>query len=71
VGTKLSFNMAFHLQTNGQTKKVNGVLNQYFKNYVNVDKREWDEHLGLTKFCYNFTMHLVIKISPFELMWEK
>jgi hypothetical protein len=37
VGMKLSFNTTFHPQTNGQTKRLNGVLNQYFRNYVNVD----------------------------------
>jgi hypothetical protein len=40
VGEKLLFNMTFHAQINGQTKRVNGVLNQYFKNYVNIDKKD-------------------------------
>ncbi len=63
--------MTFHLQTDGQTKRVNGVLNQYFKNYVNVDQRDLYEHLGLAKLCYNFTMHLVTKMSSIELVWGK
>jgi hypothetical protein len=71
VGTKLFFYMALHLQIDGQTKRVNGVVNQYFRNNVNVDQRDWDEDLGLAKFCYNFTMHLVTKMSPFELVWGK
>jgi hypothetical protein len=43
--------MTFHPQTNGQIERGNGVLNQYFKNYVGVDQKDWGEHLGLTEFC--------------------
>jgi hypothetical protein len=52
-------------------KKVNGVLKQYLINYVNIDQRWWGEHLGLTKSCHNFTMHLANKMSLFELIWGK
>jgi hypothetical protein len=37
--------MGFHPETNGQIEKVNGVLNQYLSNYVNVDKKDRGEHL--------------------------
>ncbi len=47
VGTKLSFNVTFHPQMDGQTKRVDGVLNQYLRNYVNADQKDWGEHLGL------------------------
>jgi hypothetical protein len=63
--------MTFHPQTNGQTERVNGVLNQYLGNYVNIDQRDWDEHLGLVEFCYNSTMHLVMKMLSFELLLGK
>jgi hypothetical protein len=71
VGTKLLFNMTFHAQINGQTKKVNGVLNQYFKNYVNINKKDWGKHLGLVEFCYKSTMHSTTKTSLFELTLGK
>jgi IS30 family transposase len=51
VGIKLLFNKTFHPQTDGQTERVNGLLNQYLKNYVNIDKKDWSEHLGMAKFC--------------------
>ncbi len=44
AGMKLSFSMAFHPQTNGQIERVNGVLNQYHSDYVNVNKKDWGEH---------------------------
>jgi len=46
---------------------MNGILNQYFCNYIGNDYKDWDDHLGLVKFCHNFTKHLVIKMSHFEL----
>jgi hypothetical protein len=61
----------FHPQTNGQTKRVNGVLNKYLKNNVNTDQKDWGEHLGLAKFYYNSTTHSATKMSPFELMLGK
>jgi hypothetical protein len=47
---KLSFGITFHPQIDGQTKRVNKVLNQYLRNYVNVYQRNWDEDLNLAKF---------------------
>ncbi len=67
VGTKLKINNAFHPQTNGQVEKVNGMLNQYFCNYIVNDHKDWGNHLGLVKFCYSPTKHSATKINPFEL----
>ncbi len=58
---KLKFSIAFHPQTNGQIKIMNGILNQYFRNYIVSDHEDWGDHLGLAKFFHNFTKHLVIK----------
>jgi len=66
-----SFNVPFHSQINCQTKRVNEVLNQYFNNYLNVNQREWGEHLGLAKFCYKSTMHWTTKMPLFELALGK
>jgi hypothetical protein len=68
---KLSFSTTFHPQINGQTKRFNGVLNQYLRNNVSADQKDWGKHLGLMKFCYNSTMHLETKMSPFELTLGK
>jgi hypothetical protein len=38
---------------------------------MNVDQKVWGEHLGLAKFCYNFIMHLMTKMSLFELALGK
>jgi hypothetical protein len=63
--------MTFYPQIDGQIKKVNGVLNQYFNNYVSANKKDWGEHLGLIKFCYKFITQLAMKMSSFELTLGK
>jgi hypothetical protein len=40
MGMKLLFNMTFHPQTGGKTKRVNGVLNQYLRNYVGINQND-------------------------------
>jgi translation elongation factor EF-Tu-like GTPase len=66
TGNKLKFNTNFHPQTNGQTKKVDGILNQYLHNYIIEDHEDWGDHLGdhlgLAEFCYNSTKHLATKM---------
>jgi hypothetical protein len=39
AGMKLKFCIIFHLQINGQTRRVNEILNQYVYNYIIDDCR--------------------------------
>jgi len=47
-------------------ERVNGVQNWYFKNYMDVDHRDWGDHLGLVEVYFNSTMHMVMTMSMFE-----
>ncbi len=38
---------------------------------MDVDHRDWGDHLGLANFYYNSTMHMVMKMSMFELALGK
>ena len=67
--TKLSFSTAFHPQTDGQTERVNGVLNQYLRNYVSADQRDWTEYLALAEFSYNKAKHAATGESPFKVAY--
>jgi hypothetical protein len=58
LGIKLAPSMAYHLQTNGQTKCVNQEMEQYMHIFVNKCQDDWDELLPMGKFAYNNHVHL-------------
>ncbi len=47
------------------------MLNQYLRNYVNVNKKDYNEHLGMVEFCYNSISHSMTKMFLFELALRK
>ena len=66
-GTKVILTTAFHLQGDGQTKRVNATLNMYLRNYIAADHRDWMDILPQAEFCYNTTFSTSIGMSPFKV----
>ena len=56
---------AYHPQTDGQTERVNQVLEQYLRTFWAWDQKEWLELLPYTEFCYNNTVYSATKVTPF------
>ena len=56
---------AYHPQTDGQTERVNQVLEQYLRTFCAWDQRDWLELLPYAEFCYNNTVHSATKVTPF------
>jgi len=56
---------AFHPRTDGQTERVNSILEQYLRCYVNYQQTNWDTLLPIAEFAYNNTSHASTKQSPF------
>jgi hypothetical protein len=56
---------AFHPQTNGQTERVNQVLEQYLRIFCNYQQDNWQELLPLAEFAYNNAAHASTGKSPF------
>src|SRR5512140_669450 len=56
---------AFHPQTDGQTERVNQVLEQYLRAFVNWEQDNWVELLPFAEYCYNNTEHSATKKTPF------
>jgi hypothetical protein len=48
---------------------VNGVLNQYLRNFVSADQRDWADYVGLAEFSYNSATYSVTKQSPFKVAY--
>ena len=49
--------------------RVNGILNQYFKNFAGGDQWDWADYVGLPKFRYNAATHLATKLPPFKVAY--
>jgi len=64
-------NTSFCPQTDGQTEKVNLVIQQFLRNYVAVDQQNWVDHLELAEFCYNNSKHSATGSTPFQMVTGK
>ena len=64
IESKLS--MAFHPQTDGQTKRVNQELEQYLRMFIDHRQEQWPEWLGTAEFAYNNKAHSSTKTSLFK-----
>ncbi|KAJ1039059.1 hypothetical protein NDA10_002941 [Ustilago hordei] len=57
MGVKHSLSMAYHPQTDGQTERVNQVIEQYLRMYCNYEQDDWVNLLDTAAFVYNNTVH--------------
>ena len=70
MGTRLKFLTANHPQTDGQTERINALLEEYLRNYVTTTQRNWLELLDSAQFSYNLHKSSATDLSPFELVLE-
>lgn len=61
----LRFSSAFHPQTDGQTERVNSILEQYLRAYCNYQQDNWYNYLSLAEFSYNNTISSSTRVTPF------
>jgi len=66
LGIRTNLLMAYHPQTDGQTKRINQELEQYLRMFVDHRQEQWPEWLGTVEFAYNNKKHTATQISPFE-----
>ena len=60
-----------HLEIDGQTKRVNQILEDMLQEYVFDNQMNWDTQLPLLEFSCNNRPHKVIGLSPFEMNYGK
>jgi len=65
IQTKLS--TAYHLQTDGQTERINQELEQYLRVFIDHRQEQWPDWLGMAEFTYNNKIHAATKNSPFKV----
>ncbi|KAL0544421.1 hypothetical protein IC582_019536 [Cucumis melo] len=71
IGTRLDFSTAFHPQTNGQTERLNQVLEDMLRVCALEFPGSWDSHLHLMEFAYNNSFQATIGMTPFEALYGK
>ena len=65
VGITQNLSTSFHPQTDGQTERVNAILEQYLRGYINYQQDNWTEILTMAEFAYNNTVSVTTGITPF------
>ena len=63
VGIQQNISTAFHPQTDGQTERVNAVLEQYLRGYCGYQQDNWAELLTMSEFAYNNTISSTTLLS--------
>ncbi|KAL4011011.1 hypothetical protein IC575_028053 [Cucumis melo] len=69
MGTRLDFSTAFHPQTDGQTERLNQVLEDMLR--ACALEFQWGLHLHLMEFAYNNSYQATIGMAPFEALYGK
>ena len=71
LGTRLNFSMAFHSQTDGQSKIVIQVLEDMLRSCVVDYEDSWDRHIPLIEFLYNNSFQSSIGMAPYEALYGR
>jgi transposase InsO family protein len=65
LGISRDLSTAFHPETDGQTERVNAILEQYIRAYCSYQQDDWNRLLPIAEFSYNNTQSETIKTTPF------
>jgi hypothetical protein len=71
LGTRLEFSTAFHPQTDGQTERVNQILEDMLTACALDYGSTWDENLPYAEFSYNNSYQSSIEMAPFEALYGR
>ena len=70
LGVRLHMSTANHPQTDAQTERmnrVNRVLEDMLRHYVNKHHNDWDDYLATAEFAINNAENISIQNTPFML----
>ncbi|GJP42069.1 hypothetical protein CLOM_g1661 [Closterium sp. NIES-68] len=71
LGTKLAMSSAYHPQTDGQTERLNQIVEQLLRAACRDDISKWDLHLPVLEFAYNNATHAATGQTPFFLCYGR
>jgi hypothetical protein len=71
LGTTVIRSSAYHPQTDGQTERVNQILEDMLRACVLHYGKNWDKCLSLAEFSYNNSYQSSLKMAPFEALYGR
>jgi hypothetical protein len=69
MDTRLNFSLAYHPQTDGQTERVNQILEDLLRACTLKDSKSWDKCLLYAEFSYNNSYQKSLKMLPFKVLY--
>ncbi|WVZ63740.1 hypothetical protein U9M48_013348 [Paspalum notatum var. saurae] len=71
MGTKLDFSTAYHPQTDGQTERVNQVMEDMLRACALAYGANWEASLPFAEFSYNNGRQASLGMAPFEALYGR
>ncbi|GJP56124.1 hypothetical protein CLOM_g15177 [Closterium sp. NIES-68] len=71
LGTKLAMSFAYHPQTDGQTERLNQIVEQLLRAACKDEISKWDLHLPVLEFAYNNATHAATGQTSFFLCYGR
>ena len=65
----LTMTTAWHPEGDGQTERINSILNMYMRSFCEGDQLDWPILLPVAKLCYNTTQMVSHEKTPFYLYY--
>jgi hypothetical protein len=71
LGTHLIHSSTYHPQTDGQTERVNQILEDMLRTCVIEYPDSWNKNLSWAGFSYNNSYQESLKMAPFEALYGR
>jgi hypothetical protein len=69
LDTQLRFSSTYHPQIDGQTERVNQILEDMLRASALQYGRSWDKSLPYAEFSYNNSYQESLKMAPFDMLY--
>lgn len=66
IDTKLQMSTSYHIQTDGQSERVNQCLEMYLRCVVQETPTKWYNWLPLAEYWYNTSYHTTLGCTPYK-----
>ena len=71
LGTQLNLSTTYHPEIDGQTERVNQVMEDILRMYVMDNQTQWEKYLPLVEFAYNNSYHSSIGMPPYKALYGR